>query len=82
MLFFSVFTAVNSSVEYSLITELLKDYDINARPVSRHCDTVNVSIGLALRQVIDMVGWSQINMTRFLDETEPNWPSKFQVLCS
>ena len=82
MFFFSVFTAVNSSVEYSLITELLKDYDINARPVSRHCDPVNVSIGLALRQVIDMVGWSQINITGLLDEIETNWPSKFQVLFS
>ena len=82
MFFFSVFTTVNSSVEYSLMAELLKDYDINARPVSRHNDPVNVSIGLALRQVIDMVGWSQINMTGLLDKIEPNWPSKFQVLFS
>ena len=48
--------AVNTSVEYKLITELLTGYDVNARPVANQNDTVTVKIGMALREIVGLVG--------------------------
>ena len=41
--------------EYYLIQNLTTNYDVNVRPVSDHTSTVNVYIGLALSQIVDLV---------------------------
>ena len=41
--------------EYYLIQNLTTNYDVNVRPVSDHTATVNVYIGLALSQIVDLV---------------------------
>ena len=58
-------SAVNTSVEYKLITELLTGYDVNARPVARQNDTVTVKIGMALREIVGLV---RITKKQFLSQ--------------
>ena len=41
--------------EYKLIHDLLKDYDSSIRPSVHHNATINVTFGLALAQLIDVV---------------------------
>lgn len=41
--------------EYDLIHSLLKDYDSSIRPSASHNYTLNVTFGLALTQLIDVV---------------------------
>ena len=41
--------------EYKLVNDLLKDYDPSIRPSIRHNSTLNVTFGLALAQIIDVV---------------------------
>ena len=41
--------------EYKLIRDLLSDYDPSIRPSNHHNDTLNVTFGLALAQIIDVV---------------------------
>ncbi len=42
-------------VEYDLIHSILKDYDNSIRPSLTHNSTLNVTFGLALTQLIDVV---------------------------
>ena len=46
--------------EYKLIHSILKDYDSSIRPSDRHNSTLNVTFGLALTQLIDVVSQSLI----------------------
>ena len=41
--------------EYSLVKNLLKSYDPSIRPSLHHNATLNVTFGLALAQIIDVV---------------------------
>ena len=41
--------------EYKLIRSILSDYDSSIRPSLRHNMTLNVTFGLALAQIIDVV---------------------------
>jgi hypothetical protein len=41
--------------EYKLIHSILKNYDSSIRPSDRHNSTLNVTFGLALTQLIDVV---------------------------
>jgi hypothetical protein len=41
--------------EYKLVHHILKDYDASIRPSLRHNATLNVTFGLALAQLIDVV---------------------------
>ena len=41
--------------EYNLVHDLLKGYDPSIRPSIHHNATLNVTIGLALAQIIDVV---------------------------
>ena len=43
------------SVELQLVQDLMSNYDVNARPVVNPGDTVNVEIGAALQQIVDLV---------------------------
>lgn len=42
--------------EYRLVNDLLKNYDSSIRPSIQHNSTLNVTFGLALTQIIDVVG--------------------------
>ena len=42
--------------EYKLVRDLLNDYDSSIRPSLHHNLTLNVTFGLALAQLIDVVG--------------------------
>jgi hypothetical protein len=42
--------------EYKLVSDLLKDYDSSIRPSINHNLTLNITFGLALAQIIDVVG--------------------------
>jgi len=42
-------------IEYRLIHSILKDYDSSIRPSLNHNYTLNVTFGLALHQIIDVV---------------------------
>lgn len=42
-------------IEYDLIHTILKDYDYSIRPSLTHNSTLNVTFGLALIQLIDVV---------------------------
>jgi hypothetical protein len=61
ILLYSIFVAVNFGYvkcdqwEYKLIHHILKDYDASIRPSLRHNATLNVTFGLALAQLIDVV---------------------------
>ena len=41
--------------EYKLVRDLLYDYDSSIRPSTHHNSTLNVTFGLALAQLIDVV---------------------------
>jgi hypothetical protein len=41
--------------EYKLMNDLLDDYDLSIRPSDNHNATLNVTFGLALAQIIDVV---------------------------
>lgn len=41
--------------EYKLVNDLLRDYNPSIRPSIRHNSTLNVTFGLALAQIIDVV---------------------------
>lgn len=41
--------------EYKLVNDLLSTYDSSIRPSIRHNSTLNVTFGLALAQIIDVV---------------------------
>ena len=41
--------------EYKLVHDLLDDYDSSIRPSVNHNSTLNVTFGLALAQLIDVV---------------------------
>jgi hypothetical protein len=43
--------------EYKLVTDLLNGYDVSIRPSKQHNLTLNVTFGLALAQLIDVVKW-------------------------
>lgn len=43
--------------EYKLIHSILKNYDSSIRPSDHHNSTLNVTFGLALTQLIDVVGY-------------------------
>ena len=44
-----------SCYEKELLNDLFKDYDKDMRPVSNDNDTVTVTIGLTLHQIMDVV---------------------------
>lgn len=41
--------------EYRLVRDLMKGYDKRIRPSLNHSDSLNVTFGLALAQIIDVV---------------------------
>ena len=47
--------AGSSSVELTLIRDLLDDYDVNALPVLNASNPVVVEIGFALHQIVELV---------------------------
>lgn len=44
------------NMEYKLSKYLMKDYDKTVRPAFNSHDPLNVTFGLALTQIIDLVG--------------------------
>ena len=42
-------------IEYKLVHSLLDNYDPGMRPTENHNHSINVTIGLALTQIIDIV---------------------------
>ena len=54
--FLSLITSISCDYwEYNLVKDLLKGYDPSIRPSVHHNATLNVTIGLALAQIIDVV---------------------------
>ena len=54
--------AALTSVEFDLISDLTHptNYDVNSRPVTSSQDPVNVTIDVALQQIIDLVSFVMI----------------------
>jgi hypothetical protein len=60
LIYFFTFFSLNTSIkcdywEYNLVQDLLKGYNPSIRPSEHHNTTLNVTIGLALAQIIDVV---------------------------
>ena len=50
--------------EYKLIHSILKNYDSSIRPSDHHNSTLNVTFGLALTQLIDVVFIKLLNLVK------------------
>ena len=57
ILFANNFMAKCDYWEYKLMNDLLDDYDSSIRPSVNHNTTLNVTFGLALAQIIDVVSF-------------------------
>jgi hypothetical protein len=57
----------SDQVEYDLIHGLLKDYDYSIRPSPSYHGSINVTFGLALTQIIDIVRMKNLNRKRFYE---------------
>ena len=47
--------STNQSVEHEVIKTILNGYDVDGRPVQSPSDIVTVTMGLVIRQIIDLV---------------------------
>jgi uncharacterized membrane protein YecN with MAPEG domain len=56
--------------EYNLIHSIMRDYDPSIRPSLNHNHTLNVTFGLALTQLIDVVSAEIISFT-LVDKLNP-----------
>ena len=45
-----------SEAENRLLSDLLRNYDVNVRPVQNWSDTMNVTVEVSINQIVDVVG--------------------------
>lgn len=57
---------ISDDYEYRLINDLLKDYNSYARPSLSYQEPTNVTFGLSLSQLIDVVRNNKILFSNFL----------------
>ena len=49
--------------EYRLLQDLLRQYDVNARPVDNPSQVINVRMGVSLFQILDLVSlWQTVTI--------------------
>ena len=56
---------VQGDAEYRLISDLMKGYDLRVRPSTNYSQPLNVTFGLALSQIIDVVSYFLISSRLF-----------------
>ncbi len=50
--------------EYRLVRDLMRNYDPRIRPSRNHSEALNVTFGLALAQIIDVVSSAHLPLVR------------------